>query len=109
MRAKAYGGHVLEKSAIVSPAKLPMAGKIISRGNGKRRAVVTSNVRGRDLGSFVAEAHERIAAEVDLPAGCGSTTAARSSSCSPPRNDSPSPSRSPYCSSSVRCMQLRLR
>jgi len=41
----------------------------ISRENGKRRAVVTANVRGRDLGSFVDEAHERIAAEVKLPAG----------------------------------------
>ncbi len=30
----------------------------ISRENGKRRAVVTANVRGRDLGSFIAEARE---------------------------------------------------
>jgi cobalt-zinc-cadmium resistance protein CzcA len=41
----------------------------ISRENGKRRAVITSNVRDRDLGSFVAVARERIAAEVELPAG----------------------------------------
>ncbi len=41
----------------------------ISRENGKRRAVVTSNVRGRDLGSFVREARRRIAAEVDVPDG----------------------------------------
>jgi len=41
----------------------------ISRENGKRRAVVTANVRGRDLGSFVEEAQRRIASEVDLPAG----------------------------------------
>ncbi len=41
----------------------------ISRENGKRRAVVTSNVRGRDLGSFVGEARDRIAAEVDVPEG----------------------------------------
>ena len=41
----------------------------ISRENGKRRAVVTSNVRGRDLGSFVGEARERIAAEVEVPDG----------------------------------------
>ena len=33
----------------------------VSRENGKRRAVVTANVRGRDLGSFVAEAQQRIA------------------------------------------------
>lgn len=41
----------------------------ISREDGKRRAVVTANVRGRDLGSFVEEARQRIAAKVDLPAG----------------------------------------
>ena len=33
----------------------------VSRENGKRRVVVTANVRGRDLGSFVAEAQARIA------------------------------------------------
>lgn len=41
----------------------------ISRENGKRRAVVTANVRGRDLGSFVEEAQQRVASQVDLPAG----------------------------------------
>ena len=41
----------------------------VSRESGKRRVVVTANVRGRDLGSFVAEAQQRIAEEVELPAG----------------------------------------
>jgi heavy metal efflux system protein len=41
----------------------------INRENGKRRAVVTANVRGRDLGSFVREAQERVRADVPLPAG----------------------------------------
>ncbi|MGH8059988.1 MAG: efflux RND transporter permease subunit, partial [Candidatus Entotheonellia bacterium] len=41
----------------------------ISRENGKRRIVVTANVRGRDLGSFVAEAEERIQSAVTIPAG----------------------------------------
>lgn len=41
----------------------------ISRENGKRRAVVTVNVRGRDLGSFIAEVQQRIAADVELPEG----------------------------------------
>jgi cobalt-zinc-cadmium resistance protein CzcA len=41
----------------------------ISRENGKRRVVVTANVRGRDLGSFVAEAEARIQDEVTIPAG----------------------------------------
>ncbi len=41
----------------------------ISRENGKRRVVVTANVRGRDLGSFVADAQQRIATEVPVPPG----------------------------------------
>ena len=35
----------------------------------KRRVVVQANVVGRDLGGFVAEARERIEADVELPAG----------------------------------------
>lgn len=41
----------------------------ISRENGKRRVVVSANVRGRDIASLVAEAQTRIAREVPLPAG----------------------------------------
>lgn len=41
----------------------------ISRENGKRRVVVTANVRGRDLGGFVAEAQARVTAAVAVPAG----------------------------------------
>ncbi len=41
----------------------------IQREWGRRRLVVQSNVRGRDLGSFVAEVQERIDAELTLPSG----------------------------------------
>lgn len=41
----------------------------ISRENGKRRVVVTANVRNRDLGGFVEEAQARIRQEVGLPDG----------------------------------------
>lgn len=41
----------------------------ISRENGKRRIVVSANVRERDLGSFVAELKQRIHADVKVPAG----------------------------------------
>lgn len=41
----------------------------VSRENGKRRVVVTANVRGRDIGSFVTEAQERVDAGVSLPEG----------------------------------------
>jgi cobalt-zinc-cadmium resistance protein CzcA len=41
----------------------------ISRENGKRRVVVTANVRGRDIASVVAEAQAKVGAEVKLSAG----------------------------------------
>ena len=41
----------------------------VSRENGKRRAVVTANVRGRDLGSFVEELQAKVDSEVELPEG----------------------------------------
>lgn len=41
----------------------------ISRENGKRRVVVQANVRGRDIGSFVQEAQEKINSQVNIPAG----------------------------------------
>jgi cobalt-zinc-cadmium resistance protein CzcA len=39
----------------------------ISRENGKRRVVVTANVRNRDLGSFVYDAQRAVEREVELP------------------------------------------
>lgn len=41
----------------------------VSRENGKRRIVVSANVRGRDIGSFVPEAEAAIRARVAIPAG----------------------------------------
>ena len=41
----------------------------ISRENGKRRVVVTANVRGRDIGSFVADAQLRLDRDVQVPTG----------------------------------------
>ena len=41
----------------------------ISRENGKRSVVVTANVRGRDIGSFVADAQSRIATGIQVPSG----------------------------------------
>ena len=45
----------------------------ISREDGKRRVVVTANVRGRDIGSFVAEAEQKIQQAVKVPAGYWTT------------------------------------
>lgn len=54
--------EVADVSLIVGPNQ-------ISRENGKRRAVITANVRERDLGSFVTDLRERIETDVELPAG----------------------------------------
>ncbi|MGE3642873.1 MAG: efflux RND transporter permease subunit [Beijerinckiaceae bacterium] len=41
----------------------------ISRENGKRRVVVTANVRGRDISSVVRDAQAKVAAQLRLPPG----------------------------------------
>src|SRR5262245_56495295 len=41
----------------------------ISREDGKRRIVVSANVRDRDLGTFVADAQQQITEKIKLPAG----------------------------------------
>ena len=61
------GGYV--PLSEVADFELAPAPNQISRENGKRRVVVTANVRDRDLGGFVEEAQARIADEVDLPPG----------------------------------------
>ena len=61
------GGYVpLQEVAEITIAPGPNQ---INREQGKRRVVVTANVRGRDLGSFVTEVQQRVNAEVQLPAG----------------------------------------
>ena len=54
--------EVVEIELVSSPNR-------ISRENGQRRVVVSANVRGRDLGSFVAEVREAISSQVELPPG----------------------------------------
>ncbi|MCW5936995.1 MAG: efflux RND transporter permease subunit [Fimbriimonadaceae bacterium] len=60
--------------ATVPLASLATIGEVeapaqISRENAKRRVVVQLNVRGRDLGSFVAEAQRKLAKELTLGEG----------------------------------------
>ena len=45
----------------------------ISRENGKRLVIVSANVRGRDIGSFVEEAETAISTQVKVPAGYWTT------------------------------------
>lgn len=53
----------------VAKIELTEGANQISRENGKRRIVVQANVRGRDIGSFVADAQQRIASEVTVGVG----------------------------------------
>ncbi len=53
----------------VAEVRISAGPNAINRENGKRRVVVTANVRGRDLGSFVADLQQRMQGEAKLPAG----------------------------------------
>jgi len=55
--------------AEVADLELVIGPNQISRENGKRRAVVTANVLGRDLGTFIEELRMRVEQEVELPEG----------------------------------------
>ena len=59
------GGHVPLRE--VTDLQVVTGYNQILRENGKRRVVVTANVRGRDLGSFVADVQAAVAREVDIP------------------------------------------
>lgn len=53
----------------VASLELSPAPAQIGRENGKRRILVSANVRDRDLGNFVAEVKRSIAEQVNLPSG----------------------------------------
>ncbi|MEO5815874.1 MAG: CusA/CzcA family heavy metal efflux RND transporter [Gemmatimonadaceae bacterium] len=61
-RARVPLGQVAEIVPVVGP-------KQISHDDGQRRIVIQLNVRGRDMGGFVAEAQQQIGAKVKLPTG----------------------------------------
>ena len=60
--------HFIPLSEVAS-IEITLGPNQISRENGKRRIVVTANVRGRDLGSFVADVQNAVSSEIMLPAG----------------------------------------
>jgi cobalt-zinc-cadmium resistance protein CzcA len=66
LRAPAGEEVALEQVADISVTRGPVK---IERDDGQRRVVVMSNVRGRDLGSFVDEVRSRIERDVTLPPG----------------------------------------
>jgi heavy metal efflux system protein len=53
----------------IADVTVTRAAQVINREEGQRRLVVMSNVRGRDLGSFVGEVQDRIRRGVNLPPG----------------------------------------
>jgi cobalt-zinc-cadmium resistance protein CzcA len=53
----------------VARVELTRGPEVVSRENGNRRIVVQMNVRGRDMGSFVAEAQQKIREGLALPPG----------------------------------------
>lgn len=53
----------------VADVVVTFGSEIINREQGQRRMVVMSNVRGRDLGSFVAEVRSKVDANVQMPPG----------------------------------------
>lgn len=53
----------------VAEVKVTRGAEVINREVGQRRIVVMSNVRGRDLGSFVSEVRQKIEREITFPAG----------------------------------------
>tara|TARA_R110002111_G_scaffold106021_5_gene164156 strand:- start:373 stop:2610 length:2238 start_codon:yes stop_codon:yes gene_type:complete len=63
----AGGGYVPLKELV--DIELTTGLNQVNRENGKRRVVVTANVRGRDLGSFVSDVKATIESQVTLPAG----------------------------------------
>ncbi|MGA4637556.1 CusA/CzcA family heavy metal efflux RND transporter [Pseudomonas solani] len=71
-------GSGSERIAFISLAEvasldLVLGPNQVSRENGKRLVVVSANVRGRDIGSFVEEAASRLEREVKVPAGYWTT------------------------------------
>ena len=70
--AASSGGGFVPLGAVAEFEVAPGPNQV-SRENGKRRVVVTANVRGRDIGSFVAEAEQRIRDGVTVPPGYWTT------------------------------------
>lgn len=68
MRIPTPGG-VLIPLSVVADVSVDYGRASINRENGQRYIGIRMNVRGRDMGSFVADAQAAVKAEVDLPPG----------------------------------------
>jgi len=63
------GGHSFITLGEIATFDVAPGPNQLSREEGKRRVVITANVRGRDIGSFVAAAQARIAQDVRIAPG----------------------------------------
>lgn len=66
LRTPAGGTVTLSQVARITTVEGP---EVINHENGRRYIVVQSNVRGRDLGSFVSDVRRAVAAKVSMPDG----------------------------------------
>ncbi|MFT7772798.1 CusA/CzcA family heavy metal efflux RND transporter [Roseateles sp.] len=67
--ASASGARKFIPLSEVADMSLSPGPNQVSRENGKRRVVVSANVRDRDIGTFVAEAEQAIQQQIKLPPG----------------------------------------
>ncbi len=65
---RAPGGEIIPLSAVAT-ITTTTGPELIGHEDAQRRALVLSNVRGRDLGSFVQEVRARVAENVSIPTG----------------------------------------
>ncbi|MBP6772365.1 MAG: efflux RND transporter permease subunit [Gemmatimonadaceae bacterium] len=65
---RAPGGEIVPLSSVAT-ITTTTGPELIGHEDAQRRALVLSNVRGRDLGSFVKEVRARVAADITVPAG----------------------------------------
>ncbi len=62
------GARIALKS--LAQLKVEAGALVINREDGQRRSAVMVNIRGRDLGSWVAAAKEQVAKDIKIPDGC---------------------------------------
>ena len=62
------GGELIPLSQVADVERIE-GPRQVTRENGRRFITIQTNVRGRDIGSFVAEGQDAVARRVDLPSG----------------------------------------
>ena len=95
----------MRSSVMASFGEIAPGPNQISRESGKRRVVVTANVRGRDIGSFVADAQAQLQRQGQGASGYWTAGAAPSSNCSRPASACRSSCPWPCCWSSCCCLR----